>query len=145
MRQKIVLVLFLLLVLVVFYERSDWFFEQSPGEQVTSGELLKNAYANRISNLQVDGSGIVTSLLPDDTKGSRHQRFIIELGGGQTILISHNIDLAPRIANLNKGDEVGFSGEYEWNSKGGVVHWTHHDPDRKHQDGWIRHNGRVYR
>ena len=145
MRQKIVLVLFLLLGLVVFYERFDWFFGPTPDEQVTSGELLKNAYENRSSGVQVEGSGSVKTLLKDDTKGSRHQRFIVELAGGQTILISHNIDLAPRIENLNRGDKVDFFGEYEWNSKGGVVHWTHHDPAQKHPDGWIKHYGRVYR
>lgn len=145
MRQKIVLVLFLLLGLVVFYERFDWFFEPPPEELAASGDSFRNAYENRISNVQVQGSGTVRTLLKDDTKGSRHQRFIVELAGGQTILISHNIDLAPRIANLNRGDKVDFSGEYEWNNKGGVVHWTHHDPAQKHQDGWIKHNGRVYR
>ncbi len=145
MRQKIVLVLFLLLILFVFYERFDWFFEQTSEGQTQSAELLKNAYENRISNLQVEGRGTVKAVLKDDTRGSRHQRFILNLANDQTILIAHNIDLAPRIDNLRRGDEVVFFGEYEWNNKGGVIHWTHHDPDKKHVDGWIKHNDRVYR
>lgn len=145
MRQKIVIVLLLLLGLVVFYERFDWFFGQTSADQTQGVERLKQAYEDRIDNLQIEGSGMVKTLLADDTKGSRHQRFILDLPTGQTILISHNIDLAPRIDNLRKGDEVGFFGEYEWNDRGGLIHWTHHDPDKKHVDGWLKHNGRVFR
>jgi hypothetical protein len=83
-------------------------------------------------------------ILPDDNDGSRHQRFILELDSGQALLIAHNIDLAPRINDLDKGDTVAFYGEYEWNSKGGVIHWTHNDPNYRHIDGWLKHRGRTY-
>jgi hypothetical protein len=106
---------------------------------------LRDAYANRRSDLQLEGAGRVTRILRDDTDGSRHQRFIVEVGSGQTVLISHNIDLAPRVEGLRVGDEVTFFGEYEWNPQGGVVHWTHHDPAGRHAGGWIRHGGRTYR
>jgi hypothetical protein len=39
---------------------------------------------------------------------------------------------------------VEFFGEYEWNAKGGVVHWTHHDPQGLHENGWLKHQGRLY-
>lgn len=86
----------------------------------------------------------MTRVLPDDNDGSRHQRFIVRLDSGQTILIAHNIDIAPRIASLNAGDAVDFNGEYEWNPKGGVVHWTHRDPAGRHPAGWLRHNGMTF-
>ncbi|MDE1266260.1 DUF3465 domain-containing protein, partial [Vibrio aestuarianus] len=35
-------------------------------------------------------------------------------------------------------------GEYEWNKKGGVMHWTHNDPNNKHPHGWLKHNGKTY-
>src|SRR5574344_947831 len=98
-----------------------------------SDPQLAAAFENQQSNLQIQGDGIVSKILPDDTKGSQHQRFLLRLTNGQTLLIVHNIDLAPRIDNLNVGDTIEFHGEYKWNSKGGVVHWTHHDPDGRHE------------
>ncbi|MEH6532837.1 MAG: DUF3465 domain-containing protein [Photobacterium frigidiphilum] len=106
--------------------------------------LLKQVYEPHQSDVQVSGSGNVIRVLPDDNQGSRHQKFILRLQSNQTILISHNIDLAPRVFDLNVGDIVEFNGEYEWNSKGGVVHWTHRDPRDIHVHGWLKHNGKTY-
>ncbi|EGZ45521.1 DUF3465 domain-containing protein [Neisseria wadsworthii] len=123
---------------------------QSRGQQTTVQnnqnfeQLLQQAYQNRQSNLQIEGSGTVKKTLPDDNKGSRHQRFILELNSGQTLLVAHNIDLAPKIKGLQKGDTVGFYGEYEWSEQGGVIHWTHHDPAKRHTDGWLKHQGIIY-
>ncbi len=94
--------------------------------------------------MQVNGSGKVIKILPDDNQGIRHQRFILRLNSGQTLLFAHNIDLAPRINRLKLGDNVKFYGEYEWSSKGGVIHWTHHDPNGRHKDGWLKHKGKKY-
>lgn len=106
--------------------------------------LIKNAYENRISDLQVGGKGRVIKVLSDDNKGSRHQRFILKLESQQTLLIAHNIDLAPRIPDLEVNDTVAFYGEYEWTKKGGVVHWTHLDPRGNHAHGWLKHEGNKY-
>ena len=105
---------------------------------------IRQAFANHLSSQQVAGEGTVVKTLPDDRNGSRHQRFIVRLASGHTLLVSHNIDLAPRVDLLRAGDSVAFYGEYEWNPKGGVVHWTHHDPQGRHPGGWIRHAGRIY-
>ena len=111
---------------------------------VVQASTLQNAYENHQSNVQVKGSGTVIRILKDDNKGSRHQKFILKLSSGQTILIAHNIDLAPRINSISYGDTIQFYGEYEWNNKGGVVHWTHRDPNGHHVGGWLKHNGRTY-
>jgi hypothetical protein len=105
---------------------------------------VEQAWQNEQSDTQVEGSGSVIKLLPDDNDGSRHQRFILKLASGQTVLVAHNIDLAPRIPSLAAGDRVDFCGEYEWNSKGGVIHWTHHDPGGRHPGGWLKHRGKTY-
>ncbi len=105
---------------------------------------IQKAYENRQSDLQVEGSGIVMRVLPDDLEGSRHQKFILRLATGQTLLVAHNIDLAPRLYGLKSGDKVAFYGEYEWNSKGGVLHWTHHDPRGIHPGGWLEYQGQKF-
>ncbi len=106
--------------------------------------ILQQAYQSQQSDLQVQGLGQVVKVLPDDNDGSRHQKFILKLNSGQTLLVAHNIDLAPRIPNLKVGDIVEFYGENEWNKKGGVLHWTHKDPQNRHDNGWLKHNGQVY-
>lgn len=105
---------------------------------------IGRAFKTRQSDVQVEGDGVVKRILADDTAGRRHQRFILRLASGQTVLISHNIDLAPRVAGLREGDSVRFNGEYEWNEEGGVIHWTHRDPRGRHAAGWLEHNGRTY-
>ena len=55
---------------------------------------------------QVQGSGTVSRILADDNGGSRHQRYILRLDSGKTLLVAHNIDLAPRVAGLRDGDTV---------------------------------------
>ncbi len=107
-------------------------------------QILGNAYKNKRSDIQIQGRGTVEKVLPDDTKGSRHQKFIIRLSTGQTLLVAHNIDLAPRIMGLQRGDDITFYGEYEWSERGGVVHWTHRDPAGRHAHGWLEHKGRRY-
>lgn len=123
----------------------------SPGpapEQRTSPPVddpIGRAFASGTSDVQVEGEGKVIRVLADDLDGSRHQRFIVELASGQTLLITHNIDIAPRIDGLAVGDSVSFNGEYVWNDKGGVIHWTHHDPQGRHVAGWVIHNGKTYK
>ena len=135
----------LLIVLAVVFALFYLYENRSEELDPASGESqLIEAFENQRSDVQVQASGTVTRLLSDDNEGSRHQRFIVQISSGQTLLISHNIDLAPRINSLKQGDQVEFYGEYEWNPQGGVVHWTHHDPAGRHPGGWIKHNGRTY-
>ena len=114
------------------------------GPSSDSDGVLRRAFEQRTRNLLVEGQGVVKRILPDDNEGSRHQRFIVELSSGQTLLIAHNIDIAPRVPGLRLGDEVAFGGEYEWNPEGGVIHWTHHDPSARHSGGWLKHKGQTY-
>ena len=106
--------------------------------------LIQQAFDRHQSNVQVQSIGHVKAVLADDNEGSRHQKFILGLENGLTVLVAHNIDLAPRIKNIQKGDTVEFYGEYEYTEKGGVIHWTHHDPQNRHVGGWLKHEGEIY-
>lgn len=105
---------------------------------------LVSAFMQHKSGVQVRDQGEVVKILFDDTQGEKHQKFIVRTQAGFTILIAHNIDLARRINSLVVGDSVSFYGEYEWNERGGVVHWTHRDPRGHHAAGWIKHKGITY-
>lgn len=140
--KKIYLLVLFLGGLYYAYEQSQVLPSAERGaEQV---ESTGPAWGPGDSDRQVQGSGRVSRILSDDNDGSRHQRFILTLASGQTLLVAHNIDLAPRIQSLQIGDTVSFHGEYEWNDKGGVIHWTHHDPQKQHVGGWLEHVGQRY-
>lgn len=135
----------------ILFGYRQWQQEQAPAPEAmlesyvaNSDNKLQTAFERKQNNVQVEGQGKVLKTLPDDNKGSRHQRFILKLNSGQTLLVAHNIDLSPKIKGLKKGDEVAFFGVYEWSAQGGVIHWTHHDPQGRHIDGWLKHNGRIY-
>ncbi len=113
-----------------------------PSTSMDAGAITEAFGAQR--NLpQVQGSGVVTKVLKDDTKGLKHQKFLLKVSDNITILIAHNIDLAPRVADIKEGDVIEFKGEYIYTQKGGTVHWTHKDPRNHHQGGWLKHNGKT--
>ena len=85
----------------------------------------------------------VVRLLEEDDQGTPHQKFLIALSNGTTVLIAHNIRQAPKVP-LRVGDIVTIHGEYIWNRKGGLIHWTHISDTPKHESGWIDLNGVRY-
>jgi hypothetical protein len=156
------IVLLAALVLAASYQvgvRMGWLHGPAPGGpgqpqpsahptitlvQPDAGDVAR-AFAAHASGVEVRGSGVVEKTLRDDTDGSQHQRFILRVSSGQSVLFAHNIDLAGRVPDLHEGERVDFMGEYEWNEKGGVVHWTHRDPSGRHPAGWLKVAGVVYR
>lgn len=136
---------FVTLLVAAYFGWSQFDSVNTPAEVADGSDSATTVAFNEWkSGNQVQGSGMVIRILLDDNEGSRHQRFIVRLKTGQTLLVAHNIDLAPRVPLLREGDTVSFNGEYEWNEKGGVVHWTHRDPQRLHVPGWLKHNGQMY-
>ena len=105
---------------------------------------MSKTFNKRDTGSWIEVTGFVKRLLSDDNDGSRHQRFILDIGGRRTLLIAHNIDLAKRVP-LGMGDRVVIRGMYEWNDLGGLVHWTHDDPLGAEAGGYIRYRSRLYK
>lgn len=84
-------------------------------------------------------------LFPDRTSSTgTHEQFIIKLSSQDlTLEIEHNISIAPRVPAA-LGDHVVVHGEYIWNPDGGLIHFTHHDPQGTHEGGYIIDGGKEY-
>lgn len=110
----------------------------------TQGSLtVSQAQDQHVQHIEVTVTAPVKEILPDDTEGSPHQRFLISLPNGTTVLIAHNTQLAQPVP-IQVGDVVTIHGQYIWNNKGGVIHWTHHSDSPKHEGGWIEFKGQKY-
>ncbi len=117
---------------------------RSPGGDTPVSNALRGAIAGQRSGVWVEGSGTIVHLLPEDRRPPRHQLCLVELANGHTIKISHNVDIAPKVP-WRKGEKIDFRGRFEWNAKGGVVHWTHRDPGGRKAGGWLAYDGKRYR
>lgn len=100
-------------------------------------------FRDRVSDAILEVEGEVRRLLRDDEEGTPHQKWVLELADGATLLVVHNLELSERVP-LREGDRIRARGEYEWNERGGLLHWTHHDPAGRHEDGWVEFAGKRY-
>lgn len=72
-----------------------------------------------------------------------HEEFDAQTSAGPVDVID-NVALAPRVP-VKTGDQIQVRGEMVHDpGRIPVVHWTHHDPARTHEGGFIRVNGRTY-
>lgn len=115
----------------------------SSAANMDAGAIIE-AYGAHRNLPQVQGSGIVVKVLKDDTNGVQHQKFLLKVADNITVLVAHNIDLAPRVTDIQIGDVVAFKGEYVYTPKGGTVHWTHKNPRGNHEGGWLQYKAKKY-
>lgn len=101
------------------------------------------AQSKHWKKVEVTITAPVRKLLPDDTRGLPHQKFLLNLSNGTTVLIAHDTKMAPHVP-IEPGSIVTIHGEYIWNRKGGLIHWTHHTDTPRHEGGWIDFNGSRY-
>ena len=114
----------------------------APASPATDPAILAAIERHR-SEIWGVAAGTVERLLEDDRKGIPHQRFIIRIETGTTILVEYNLDLAPRVP-LEVGDSVVVRGEYHWSELGGRIHWVHHDPSGAPGGGWVKVRGKTF-
>jgi hypothetical protein len=102
-------------------------------------------YQNHTSDVEVTADGTVVTVLPDRSGSSgTHEQFIIRLSSGDiTVEVEHNISIGRRVP-VKEGDHVLVHGVYIWNAEGGLIHFTHHDPQGTHEGGYIEDNGLTY-
>ncbi|HEV3154597.1 MAG TPA: DUF3465 domain-containing protein [Candidatus Baltobacteraceae bacterium] len=72
-----------------------------------------------------------------------HEEFVAQTDSGPVDVID-NVGIAPRVP-VQPGERIAVRGELVHDpGRLPVVHWTHHDPRQRHQDGFIRLRGRTY-
>lgn len=121
----------IIIIIVAFFVKEN---------NISNSDLLENLYKSKASGELITFEAVVENILSDDNEGSRHQRLILR-SNNRTVLLAHNIDVAPRVP-VKKNDTVIVKGEYEWNQKGGVVHWTHKKNNTPY--GWVQLNNKKY-
>jgi hypothetical protein len=112
----------------------------------TTTSEIADLFARRQSDTIVTGEGLIVKILPDDLHdddgSGKHQQFLVDVAGDVTIKIAHNLKFGR--APVREGDTIRFKGEYEWNDRGGCIHWTHHDPKGWRDGGWLEIRGKRY-
>lgn len=112
-----------------------------------AGLQAEEAFSRKLSGVFLTAKGRVLRILPDDREGVPHQRFLLHLPSGHTLLVLHNVAVAPRVP-LREGVWLRVRGEYRWNEKGGLLHFTHRPAGgpRGEVGGWIvTEDGGLYR
>ena len=113
-----------------------------------NGAIYDSWRAGR-SHVEVTASGSVARVLGVRSgRSGAHEGFLVHLTGssgrGLTVRVEDNVDLTGPIP-LEPGDAVTLRGEYIFDRRGGIIHYTHRDPRGRHPDGFVRVGDRVYR
>ncbi len=104
------------------------------------------AFASGTSGVEVSAAGRVTRTLGMRTgRSGIHEGFLMRADGKPALVVrvEDNVDLTGPIP-LSEGERVVVHGQYEYYPRGGVIHWTHHDPAGRHPNGYIIVGGKTY-
>lgn len=123
-------------------ERDQAQSELGGNAEVDDSQVLA-AQESRAINTLVTCTLPVKKMLRPDNKGERHEKFLLKASNGTSILVAHNVSRAP-VVPISAGDVVTVRGEYIWNAKGGLIHWTHRSDSPKHPGGFIEFHGQRY-
>ena len=116
------------------------------GATTPDDAALCSAFRDARSHVEVVADGHVTAVLGVAAgRVSPHEGFLMRVGSGCDVVVrvDANTDFT-REFPLSRGEAVVVKGEYEYYSRGGVIHWTHRDPRGRHEGGYIEIDGRRY-
>jgi hypothetical protein len=133
-----ILMLILLATSCGFAQTSD-----HPGQITNDSALIAAVKSHHNVNYVEAGNLTVTKILPDDTKGLPHQRWMAQLSDGNSIMVVYNSDMGDRVP-VQEGDKFGVGGQYIQTGNGGLIHWLHDDPNHSRPDGYVYLDGVVY-
>ena len=85
----------------------------------------------------------VVQVLPDEVSANQHQKWMVKLANGRTLLCVYNIDITQRVP-IQVGDTVSMGGQYIFTHAGGLIHWLHADPRAERPNGYVDLNGTRY-
>ena len=100
------------------------------------------------SHIEVIANGSVARMLGTHRgRSGNHEGFLLHLSGsagrGLTVRVEDNVDLTGPIP-LSEGQDVVVRGEYIFDERGGIVHYTHRDPRGRHISGYVLVDGKFY-
>lgn len=104
------------------------------------------AFLSGTSRVEVSAGGTVTRTLGTRVgRSGTHEGFLVRMDGPRPLVVrvEDNVDLTGPIP-VRVGEHVVVHGEYEYYPRGGVIHWTHHDPAGRHENGYVEIGGKRY-
>jgi hypothetical protein len=116
------------------------------GSQAPDDAAVCGAFSAQRSGVEVVAQGMVTRVLGVQAgRSSPHEGFLLRLDSGCAIVVrvEVNTDFTGSIP-LSVGERVLVKGDYEYYSRGGVIHWTHRDPRGHHENGYVDVSGTMY-
>ena len=124
---------------------AGWTWHSIPAYSFKAGNhVAAKAFYEQRTGMMVEVSGQVVRVLDAERSDSGFQWFQMRTPNGQHFLVGHSNGISGSIP-LRSREDVTVRGEYEPNDLGGVLHWTHHDPNGDHPGGWIEVDGKLYR
>ncbi len=107
-----------------------------------------DAWRAQRSHIEVTARGVIARDLGTRAGVSAaHEGFLLHLAGasgrGLTVRVEANVDFTGPMP-IAAGESVIVRGEYEFDARGGVIHWTHRDPRGRHPGGYIEIQNKRY-
>jgi hypothetical protein len=105
-----------------------------------------NDYGSQATNQEVIAHGRVGEILGTRPgRSGSHEGFLLKLDGDcdLTLKVETNVSITGPVP-IHRGEIVIVKGEYVYDPLGGILHWTHHDPEGRHVAGYVVSDGKTY-